>query len=86
MDTPPQIIASKTLSNFFFFNKGKQWGNAGSPNTERLKIGCLVDLLLNITDAQTDNCSMEWKMKFDSCLSFQTAELTDDLPVWLALC
>lgn len=23
-------------------------------------------------------------MKFDSCLSFQTAELTDDLPVWLA--
>lgn len=46
--------------------------------------GCLADLPLNITGAPTDACDMKWKMKSDSCLSFQTAELTDDLPVWLA--
>lgn len=72
------------ISFFFFFNQGKQWGNAASPNTERLKIGCLADLPLNITDAPTDTCSMKQKIKFDSYLSFQTAELIDDLPVWLA--
>lgn len=69
---------------FFSFNKGKQWGNAASPNTETFRTGCLADLPLNITGALTDASSMKQKMKFDSCLSFQTAELTDDLPVWLA--
>lgn len=38
---------------------------------------------LNIT-GPTDAWDMKRKMKSDSCLSFQTAELTDDLPVWLA--
>lgn len=38
---------------------------------------------LNIT-GPTDACDMKRKMKSDSCLSFQTAELTDDLPVRLA--
>lgn len=68
---------------FFFLNTGKQWGNAASPNTERLKTGCLADLSLKVTDAPTGTCSMKQKMKFDSHLSFQTAELRDDLPVWL---
>lgn len=45
---------------------------------------CLVDLPLNITGARTDVCDLKGEMKPDSCLSFQTAELTDDLPVWLA--
>lgn len=45
---------------------------------------CLSDLPLNITGAPTDACEMKQKMKSDSCLSFQTAELTNDLPVWLA--
>lgn len=32
----------------------------------------------------TDACNVKWKLKSDSCLSFQTAERTDDLPAWLA--
>lgn len=32
----------------------------------------------------TDACNVKWQVKSDSCLSFQTAKRTGDLPVWLA--
>lgn len=70
---------------FLFFNKGKKCGNAASQNTERLRTGtalltCPSSPVHRLTDAR----NTKRKMKSDSCLSFQTAELTDDLPVWLA--
>lgn len=32
----------------------------------------------------TDACNVKWQAKSDSCLSFQTAKGTGDLPAWLA--
>lgn len=69
----------------FLFLTRKQCGNAASQNTKRLKTGtALLTCPSSLVHQLTDACNMKRKMKSDSCLSFQTAELTDDLPVWLA--
>lgn len=70
---------------FPFFNKGKQCGNAASQTMERFKTSiALLTCPSSLVHQLTDTCNVKRKMKSDSCLSFQTAELTDDLPVWLA--